>query len=150
MTHGEETVGTLAFCGVSLVAIAFVADEGNALAVFAFLGLPLALFLGVAYLTGTHLAPGWLSGTTAAFIAVAAFEGIWETYLHTGPNSMPGFVFLFMSVPLSLLALAPARAIMRRLHGRHILFSALIPFAIVFIVGSAPVVWSLAKQRVLL
>jgi hypothetical protein len=64
MSRGEETVWTLALCGVGLVVLAFVADEGNALTVFAVIGVPLALFLGGAYLTGMELATGWLSATT--------------------------------------------------------------------------------------
>lgn len=146
MSRTEELVGTLIVCGICLLVIAFLSD-GNAMVALMYFGLPLAFFIVISSATGQGIAPGWLVGTTSAFIAVAIFEAVWETYLYKGPNSMPGFVYIFMCVPLSLIALAPARIVTIRMPGAPVFVRAMVSFGTVFIIGSAVILWSLASAR---
>lgn len=147
MSRSEEGVWTGIACGLLLLALAFLAGEGNALAALLYFGVPLSIFLGLAVAAGKGVAAGWLFGTTTAFIAVSLFEALWENFLYKGANSKPGFVFLFMCAPLSMLGLVPARMLAKRVQRKPILVRLLASFSPVFLFGSAVVLFSLVTHR---
>ncbi len=146
MSRHEEGIWTGSICALLLLGLAFVADEGNAFVTLVYFGVPLLIFLGLALAAGEGIAAGWLFGTVTAFIAVSFFEAFWEAHLYKGSNSMPGFVFLVMCVPLSMLGLGPARALAKLLHRKSLLARSVVSFLPVFLLGSAVVLFSLVKQ----
>lgn len=104
---------------------------------------PMAIIYALAHLTSTGA--GWVAGSSVAFAAVAILETVWEQRIHTCPNSMPGFVYLFLCGPLAIIGLVIA-CLTRRWLTRPDL-RCFVAAAAVFIAGALPVLGSLMGSK---
>jgi len=104
-----------------------------------YFAVPMAILCGLAHLTSNGT--GWVAGSSVAFAAVAILETFWEQRIHTGPNSMPGFVYLFLCGPFAILGLLLACSVRKWLKSTALRTS--VSAAVVFFAGGFPVLTSL-------
>lgn len=104
-----------------------------------YFAVPMVILCGVAHLTSTGT--GWVAGSSIAFAAVAILETFWEQRIFTGPNSMPGFVYLVLCAPLAILGLLIASSVRKWLKSTALRAS--VSAAAVFVVGGLPVLSNL-------
>ena len=84
--------------------------------------------------TWASLPPGGSLGAVTAFSSLMFLQTYWEVLLYRKPNSMPGFFFLFVCVPLSSIALLASTMLLRRWY-----FTAPVAnWGLSFLVVSAP------------
>lgn len=106
---------------------------------FFYFAIPMVILFGLAYLTSNG--DGWLKGCSVGFASVSVLETFWEQYIYTGSNSMPGFVYLFLCVPLAILGLLVACFVRKWLTSNEMRTT--VSAAAVFFTGGLPVFSSL-------
>ncbi|WP_397412138.1 hypothetical protein [Polaromonas sp.] len=143
-TSAKETAASAAILLVAALGGVSLMPAGAVFFVhLVYFAVPMAIICALAHLTSTGA--GWVAGSSAAFAAVAILETFWEQRIHTGPNSMPGFVYLFLCGPLAILGLAIACPIRRWLKSTALRCS--VAAAAVFFAGAVPVLGSLVGNK---
>ena len=141
MSRSEELALSIGICVIGLIVLVVLMGGIGA---FALYGGTFLFFFGMSTFPGDTAKPGWRLGTSTGFVAVALFEAIWELYINKLPNSLPGFVFLFMSFPLACVGLVPAWLLVQRARSNRTLVHVGRAFVSIFLCGSIPVVLSVA------
>ena len=138
-TSIRETVASAALLLVAVIVGVSLMPAGALGINLVYFAVPMAILCVVAHLTSTG--PGWVMGSSVAFAAVAILETYWEQRIYSGPNSMPGFVYLFLCGPLSILGLSIACLVRKWLSNKGLRVA--VSGAAVFFTGSFPVLSSL-------
>lgn len=134
----ETTVSATLLLIAAVVGVSLM-PAGALVVHLAYFAVPMAVVCAFAHVTSTGT--GWVAGSSIAFAAVAILETFWEQRIHTGPNSMPGFVYLFICGPLAIFGLSIACSVRKWLKSTALRAS--VPAAAVFFAGSFPVLGSL-------
>ena len=135
---GEACVSALLLL-VAAVIGASLMPSGGGLVNLVYFTVPMIILYGLAHLTSSG--PGWVGGSSVAFAIVAILETFWEQRLYTGPNSMPGFVYLFLCAPLAIFGLLIACTVRRWLKTAAVRGTLAALF--VFLFGGVPVFFGL-------
>jgi hypothetical protein len=142
-TSTKETAASAAILLMAaLVGVSLMPASAAFFVHLVYFAVPMAIICGLAHLTSTG--PGWVAGSSVAFAAVAILETFWEQRIFTGPNSMPGFVYLFICGPLAILGLLIAYPVQRWLKSTA-LRSSVSATAVLFACG-LPVLNSLFRK----
>ncbi len=143
-TSSKETGASAAILLVAALGGVSLMPAGSAFLIhLVYFAVPMAIIFTLAHLTSTGA--GWVVGSSVAFAAVAILETVWEQRIYTGPNSMPGFVYLFLCGPLAILGLVIACPTRRWLRSTVLRCS--VAAAAVFFAGAFPVLGSLVGSK---
>jgi len=91
---------------------------------------------------------GLLAGAALGLATVCLVEVQWELHWHCGPNSMPGFVYLFFCIPLSILGLAIAQQVAKRGLRNSAAMAAVAGFASVLPAGGSILAFAQFQGRI--
>jgi hypothetical protein len=143
-TSSNESAASAAVILVAALGGVSLMPAGSAFFIhLVYFAVPMAIICALAHLTSTGA--GWVAGSTVAFAAVAILETVWEQRIYTGPNSMPGFVYLFLCGPLAIIGLVIACPTRRWLRSTELRFS--VAAAAVFFACALPVLGSLVGSK---
>ncbi len=143
-TSSKESAASASILILSALGSVSLMPAGAAFFVhLVYFAVPMAIVCALAHLTSTGA--GWVAGSSTAFAAVAIFETFWEQRIYTGPNSMPGFVYLFLCGPLAIVGLVIACSIRKWLKSTALRCSA--AASAVFFAGALPVLGSLMASK---
>lgn len=143
-TSSKESAASASILILSALGSVSLMPAGAAFFVhLVYFAVPMAIVCALAHLTSTGA--GWVAGSSTAFAAVAIFETFWEQRIYTGPNSMPGFVYLFLCGPLAIVGLVIACSIRKWLKSTALRCSA--AATAVFFAGALPVLGSLMANK---
>ena len=107
-------------------------------------GAPALIFC---FLAGwASLPSGGSLGAVIAFSSLMFLQTYWEVFLYRKPNSMRGFFFLFLCVPLSSIALWVSTMLLRRWHFTAPVANGALSFLVVFAPFGILLIKSMSKQ----